>query len=150
MGRHGERDVTGVTAIMAGMGGGDRLTLAGYTDSALATAPATAGVGYQLTSGGKEQGGIGTASSILYSDIGDWVTPTSNANLYEARATLNSGAVSSGTTGSWLALTSTRTWTVTRSVIGTASANLTIEIRLAGGPGTILASATVSMTADVS
>lgn len=137
-------------ALLGSTGGGDTLALVGYTDTVLATAPATAGVGYRLTSGGKEQGGIGTASSILYSDIGDWVIPNGNANLYEARATLNSGAVSSGTTGSWLALSSTQTWTVTRSVVGTSTANLTIEIRLAGGPGTILASATVDMTADVS
>ena len=142
--------MTGVTAIMAGMSGGDPIGLAGYTENIVVGSPANVGVGYQLTSGGKEQGGFGTAASISYADIRDWVTPTSNANLYEVRATRNSGALSSGTTGTWLALTSTRTWTVTRSVIGTSTANLTIEIRLAGGPGTILASATVSMTAEVS
>ncbi len=129
--------------------GGDVISLVGATELASDTAPATAGVGYQLTSGGLEQSGIGTASSILYSTIGDWVTPTGNANLYEVRATLNSGAVSSGTTGSWLALTSTRTWTVTRSVIGTSNANLTIEVRRASD-SVVVGSALVDLTAEIS
>lgn len=57
----------------------------------------------------------------------DWLHPKSAApGSYEIRATLNSGSLdpSSDATGSWLALTSTRIWTTT------ASANLTIEIRL--------------------
>lgn len=95
------------------------------------------------------EGGIGSAASIIYSDLGDWVIPNGNASLYEVRATLNSGTLSSGTTGSWLALTSTRTWTVTRSVIGVSTANLTIEIRRIGGT-TILATAPVDMTVDIS
>ena len=142
--------MTGVGCIMAGMrGGGDVITLVGATELAVDFAPATAGVGYQLASDGLEESGIGTASSILYSTIGDWVTPTGNANLYEVRATLNFGAVSSGTTGSWLALTSTRTWTVTRSVIGTANANLTIEVRRASD-SVVVGSALVYLTAEIS
>lgn len=136
-------------ALLGSTGGGDTLALVGYTDSVFDIAPATGGVGYQLTSGGKEQGGIGSAASIIYSDLGDWVIPNGNASLYEVRATLNSGTLSSGTTGSWLALTSTRTWTVTRSVIGVSTANLTIEIRRIGGT-TILATAPVDMTVDIS
>ena len=136
-------------ALLGSSGGGDILALVGYTDSVLAVAPATGGVGYQLTSGGKEQGGTGTAASITYSNIGDWVLPNGNASLYEARATLNSGTLSSGTTGSWLALSSTRTWTVTRSIVGVSTANLTIEIRRIGST-TILATAPVDMTVDIS
>ncbi len=129
--------------------GGDVISLVGATEVAIDVAPATAGAGYQLTSGGLEQSGIGTASSIPYSTIGDWVTPTANANLYEVRATLNSGAVSSGPTGSWLALTSTRTWTVTRSVIGTSNANLTIEVRRVSD-SVVVGSALVDLTAEIS
>ncbi len=141
--------MTGVGCIMAGMRGGDVLALLGATEEVFDAAPATGGAGYRLTSGGLEESGTGTAASILYGTIGNWVTPTSNAGLYEVRATLNSGAVSSGTTGSWLALTSTRTWTVTRGTVGVSSANLTIEVRLVGG-STVLASAPVVLTVDIS
>jgi hypothetical protein len=129
--------------------GGDVITLIGATEEVLETAPATGGAGYRLTSGGLEESGTGTAASILYGTIGNWVTPTGNAGLYEVRATLNSGAVSSGTTGSWLALTSTRTWTVTRGTVGVSSANLTIEVRRASD-GVVLGSAPVVLTVDIS
>ena len=71
-------------------------------------------------------------------DAGDWVSPKAFApGAYECRATLNSGTLLTGTTGSWLALTSTRTWTCAN----TASANLTIEIRDAST--TVVATGTV-------
>jgi hypothetical protein len=78
---------------------------------------------------------------------GDWISPKAAApGDYEARATLNSGALTSGTAGSWLALTSTRTWVVERTSSGTNAANLTIEIRK--GSGAALASATIVLTAE--
>lgn len=129
--------------------GGDAITLVGATEEVFDAAPATGGAGYRLTSGGLEESGTGTAASILYGTIGNWVTPTANANLYEVRATLNSGALSSGTTGSWLVLSSTRTWTVTRSIVGVSSANLTIEVRRASD-GVVLGSASVVLTVDIS
>ena len=87
---------------------------------------------------GLESGGDIRVNSSAPSDVGDWISPKAFApGAYECRATLNSGTLSSGTTGSWLALTSTRTWTCAN----TASANLTIEIR--NGSGTTVASGTV-------
>jgi hypothetical protein len=143
--------MTGVGCIMAGMGGPrDVLALIGAFEFAFQIDPATAGAGYQLTSGGKEQSGTGSSGGVIYTNIGDWVLPNGNASLYEVRATLTSGALSSGTTGSWLALSTTRTWEVSRASLGMSNANLTIEIRLTGGSGTILASTLVGLTAEVS
>lgn len=51
------------------------------------------------------------------------------AGDYEVRATLDSGSLTSGTTGSWLACSTTRTWVRQRTANGTSSAQLTIEIR---------------------
>lgn len=51
----------------------------------------------------------------------DWVTPTGGVpgNFYWIEAHTNSGdAPSSGAVDSWLALTSTRTWSFTRASIG--------------------------------
>lgn len=98
-----------------------------YTD------PAFGDGSYSLES----DGDIMTNTSVP-ADSGDWITPKGRApGAYEARATLNSGTLNGGTTGSWLALTSTRSWTCAN----TASANLTIEIR--DGGGTVVASGTV-------
>lgn len=79
-------------------------------------------------------------------DRGDWIVPKSAApGLYEVRATVTAGALSSGTTGTWLALTTTRTWSVQRTTNGTSSCTMTIEIRNNGGA--VLGSCTVQMTA---
>lgn len=72
------------------------------------------------------------------SGLGDsrWIEPTSSApGLYEAQATVVSGS-GTGTTGSWLALTTNRTWSVFRSPragSGTDQFIIDIEIRLNGG-----------------
>lgn len=140
--------MSGVILAVAGSLGANPIRLLGATESAFGIPPATAGAGYQLTSGGKEQSGTGTAASISYTNLGDWVTPTTDAGLYEVRATVNSGAVSSGTTGSWLALTSSRAWTVTRSVIGLSQVSLTIEVRRASD-SVVVASTTVLLSAEL-
>jgi hypothetical protein len=140
--------MSGIQMALLGTGSADQLALVGYTASILDFLPATGGLGYQITSGGKEQEGFGTATSISYSDTGDWVIPNGNASLYEVRATVNSGAVSSGTTGTWLSLGTTRTWTLTRDTAGISSVNLTIDIRLIGGTA-ILATAPVNLSIEL-
>lgn len=86
-------------------------------------------------------------SIIGFLPIGNWVSPTSAApGSYECRADLVSGTLSSGTTGSWLALTSDRTWNLTRLSPGSSSAELTISIRLSG---VTLATCTVNLQSDV-
>lgn len=135
-------------ALLGSTGGGDTLALAGANEFVLDNLPATGGAGYELTSAGKERSGVGSAGSIIYTNTGDWVIPNGSASLYEVRATLNSGAVTTGTTGSFLSLGTTRTWTVTRTTAGISAANLTIDIRRIGG-ATILATATVALEVEL-
>lgn len=66
---------------------------------------------------------------------------------YEVRATLQSGTTPSGTLGSWLALSSSRAWTLTRTSQGTNTAELLVEIRATSG--TVLASAVITLQATV-
>lgn len=128
-------------AAVAGTFGGPRVAITDQSPSGFAFSPGTAFAGYKLTTAGKVQTSAGS-----YADVEDWITPTSAASgSYEARATLNSGTLTSGTTGSWLALSSTREWTVEASV-GMADASLTIEIRRGS---TVLDSATVTLSAQV-
>lgn len=129
-------------AAFAAMGG-DRISLSGVAVSSVGSGSQTAT--YTLES----DGDVVTATTPLgSSDIGDWIDPKANApSDYEVRATLNSGTLTSGTTGSWLALTSNRTWTLGRVTVGVADqVELTIEIRK--GSGATLASATVTLDAE--
>ena len=105
----------------------------------------SASVSYRLTS----TGDIEWISSMFGTqDIGDWISPKSGApGLYEVRAdlALGSGALTSGTLGSWLALTSSRTWTLERGFVGVSEAQIIVQIRLGG---TVLTSALISLYAE--
>ena len=67
---------------------------------------------------------------------------------YEAKADVTSGSLSSGTTGSWLSLASTRNWSRTRTVFGTSSVTMTIRVRRVSD-SVELDVITVSLTATV-
>jgi len=122
---------TGLTSIVNGVPAGE-----------------TAVASYQIASNGK----VFKIEGATTTEIEQWCTPTSAAGDYEVWATLNSSTgsgLSSGTTGSWLALTSNQTWTVTESTSGNLSgAELGMQIRKTG-TGTVLATATINIEADV-
>lgn len=108
--------------------------------------PTSTGSGVQSADFGLESDGDVIVNGV---DVGDWLSPKSAApSLYEVRATVVSGSVSTGTTGSWLALTSTRSWTrVDTDNNGSSQVCvLTIEIRYNGG--SVLDSSTVTLTAN--
>lgn len=109
------------------------------SDSGLGSRTAT----YTLTNTGLVQDHDATT-------LENWVTPTTAAGAaYEVRATLvpYSGTLSAGTTGSWLVLSSTRSWSVTAATTGSADASITVEIRLAAS-GTVLDSASIILHAE--
>lgn len=92
------------------------------------------------------------AAGTAYVNItGDWETGGFDSGDYDCQATLNSGTLDGGSdaTGSWLSLSTTRTWEVTRTNVGANSANLTIEIRDATTLA-VLDSGTINLTATVS
>ena len=116
------------------------------TDSVehIVSGSATATTGWQLTAVGAIQKKTGAGA---YSTTRAWLAPVYGVGEFEVRATIVSGSVSSGTTGSWLALSSTRTWE--RTATGGAGAStvvLTIEIRRAS-TGTVVATCTLTLTA---
>jgi hypothetical protein len=104
-----------------------------------------ASAGYSLTSAGDI---LAISSSFGATDIGDWASPKSLApGSYEVRADLDtgSGGITSGTLGTWLALTSTRTWTLERLTTGVSEATIVVQIRLSS---TVLTSAKVTLYAE--
>ena len=106
--------------------------------------PVNASAGYSLTSTGDVVRVTSSGSTI----VAQWVVPTSAASAaYEVRASIVSGSVSAGTTGSWLSLGSTQTWTRTQTTIGSSTVVLTVEIR-AASTGAVLSTATITLTAE--
>lgn len=113
------------------------------SDSQISPTPAI--VSYALLNTGVVQ----ASSAGVPFDVGNWVTPTSSAGAaYEARATVISGSPA-GTFGTWQALNANRSWSLSRSAVGTSSASFTVEIRRASD-GTVLDSATITLEAQVS
>lgn len=102
----------------------------------------SATVGYRLNSNGN----VERNQQGSYSTIEQWCTPASQASNYEARATIVSGSPS-GTFGSWLALSSSREWTLFAAQNNFETAQITVEIRQTGTT-TVLDSATITLTAD--
>lgn len=77
---------------------------------------------------------------------GTWLLLGANSD-YEARVTVTSGALDSGSgAGSWLGLGTTRSWTCSVTN-GLHQCTFTIEVRLASG-GTVVGSATISLDAE--
>jgi hypothetical protein len=86
---------------------------------------------------------------------GEWLTSpdTPTAALYEIRRTQVSGSLGISytgtmTSGAWYPLTSRRGVTAVSTLGITRSNQSTWEIRLAGGPGTILGTVSLTVTSD--
>jgi hypothetical protein len=142
MGCCGERHVTGITALLAGVSASPVGTVSLSNQNAFDTEfeGSTASAAYVLNANG---------SFVSTGEAGGfWITPQEGMGSFEVRATLNSGSLTSGTTGVWLALNANRSWLVEQFSVGDTSANLTMQIRRIGD-SSILASATVSVTAEI-
>jgi len=134
-----------IKAAYFGDGGTNRLVfssavnLLGLDPSRIVVSPSTATATYQLTNAGVE--------SATLAGTNTWLPAGSAAN-YDCRLTMTTGSVTGSATGTWLNLGTTRSWSLTQSVIGSASASGTIEIRDASTL-TVLGTATVSFYAEV-
>ena len=124
-----------------------------FNKSHTATDPDNAYTGVQYQRDGDIVEMAGNAET--YSDLGKaWITPqgAASGDNYEIFCTLNSSGGNgldgnSDATGSWLALTSDRKWQCSRLIVGTDTANITIQIRKVGG--SVLDSATHVLTSTV-
>lgn len=109
----------------AAAGGGVRTTL-NAIEVLNSNSGATCYAGFQLDADGKLYL-TNNAGALVYQY--DVFAPLSAAANYEARLTTSTGTLTTGTAGSWLALTLDRYWDVQRASAGTKSYTGTIEIR---------------------
>jgi hypothetical protein len=115
------------------------VSLTDQSVSVSSDAPTTAS--YTISNDGKVRN---QENSILES----WLL-SGSASSYEVRATVTSGAVTSGTVGTWFVCSSDQTWTLNNPPRGNvvATAVLTIEIRDAA-TATVRASASITLQAE--
>lgn len=138
--------MSGIHMALLGAGGDNTvIAITNQTITSFVMPPGTAEAGYRLGADGRVYQNV----NGTFTQLETWCTPTSNAANYEARVTVTSGATPIGTVGSWVALSSTRDWTVQETVSGNSTvSNFTAEIRRVGST-TVLSSASISITAGV-
>ena len=139
--------MTMIHLLLGALGPGDRISIDDFLANDVATSPADANITVTF----KSDGSIEKTAGVTVTDLGDWISPTINMANYSIKATLNSGTLTSGTTGSFLSLASDRSWNVTRTnnTAGSDSAELLLEIVLTASTSIVLDSATVTLTATV-
>lgn len=124
--------------------GSSTVSISDHTITAVASGGSSATAFYQLANerNAYKQGGV---------LLERWLSPANAVADYEVRATLVSGdpGFPTGTTlGVWNVLSTTRTWTVIAEPGTYKVATIFVEIRAVAVPGTILDSATISLTAE--
>lgn len=129
-------------ALIASATGGPTFALANVNVNANSATPAHASAVYSLESDGDVQRFINGAGT----DLGDWIIPKFGMSSYECRMDTISGSLTSGTVGTWLALSSTRNWQNLTSAVEARLFTGTISIRRAG-TSLVLASATIQVNA---
>lgn len=135
--------MTGALCALVGVGR-DLVVMPSLNLSAVAVSPTAASVSFQLNSTGLYAG----IEQSVANYNGSWVNPNANASLYECFATLNSGALTTGTTGAWLPLNVNQSWSRDRTAVGISAANITIQIRLIA-TGFVAATGTIDLNAEV-
>lgn len=134
----------GMMSMLIGSGGENPITISDQTVQDITGGGASANAEYRLGADGIAYTRTGTGA---YTSIGNWCTPSSLASGFEVYATPTTGTPSSGTTGSWLALSATQTWAASASIGSNKFCILTVDIRRTGS-STVLDSATISLEAD--
>ena len=102
----------------------------------------TARSGYRLNTSGIAEERDGAS----YSTLETWLSAGSSSG-YECRATVTFGTLTSGTTGTWLALSTSREWYVEQGSVGTNTCEFTVEIRNATTLA-VVDSAAITLEAD--
>lgn len=102
-----------------------------------------ASAGYRLDSDASVYAVYPLSATVLE----QWCSVPGRVADYEAKVTTTLGTLSSGTTGTWQALSTDRLWKVDASAGGYKECTLTVEIRRAG-VATILSSASIFLAAD--
>ena len=117
-----------------------------FTDAyVLSTNSSPATAAYRVNTNGFAYEGV----QGVYSVLEQWVTPSSAGGNYEVFATVSSGSVTTGTTGSWVATSGSPTWTRTAGTPGGGAQIVVLSMQVrATGTSTVLDTWTVTLEAE--
>lgn len=135
-----------MSGVLAGFfGGGQVVTISLSNQNIGDYNYGAAGAFYTLDNDGFVYAEISTSGGRYV--VGQWCDPVTASGNYEARATLVSGSITSGTFGTWLALSSDRTWVVGGNAPFYGSCTFDISIRDTATQ-TVRATARITLTAQ--
>lgn len=97
----------------------------------------------------QSDGDIELSENGIANDVGDWITPKTGMANYDVKATLLSGSLTAGTTGSNLNLGTTRSWTRSQTSVGSSVAQIRLDITFTGTSSPVLATKTITLSAQV-
>lgn len=137
--------MSGALCALAGGGGGGASFITLTDGSASASGAGARTATYRLGSDGIVYHGANAVFTL--SDT--WCNSPGVPADYEARADVDTGSLSSGTTGSWLTMTVNRDWAVQDTLLdgSPATADIIVQIRNAATL-VVLDSATITLTAE--
>lgn len=133
--------MTGIMAALLGSASDPSLITLQFSYS-----PSNQGFGSPLTA----SFGLSNTGAILFNNVATglfWITDATKVGLYEARATLISGALSGGTANVWLSLANNLTWARSGAANQIQEVSFALEIRLTS-TGVVEDTSTVTITAD--
>jgi hypothetical protein len=135
----------GMNPVMLATGGDNHVVSMPAVSSVVSAGSGVRTTVFRLTNGGD----IEKVEQGIVTNLGAWIDPKTEFGNYEALATVNSGSLTSGTTGSAVNLGTTRSWACTDAVVDATpvEAVLTIIIRRVSDAQQ-LASGVVSLSAD--
>lgn len=130
---------------MALLGAAGVVDVVDFTDvNVIASGSGAQSAGYRIDTDGFDYQVVNGVDTLL----SQWVSPASSGDDYEIFATLDSGTLSSGTVGSWVATSGSPLWVRARPTPGTSIANLTMQVRKVGS-ATVLDTWTVTLEAEM-
>lgn len=136
------------TPVVLANGIADIVNISSRTVDSVFAAPEDSYAAWQLNSNGTARWGSDDSGPVYGPGQMVWLTPQTNMANYEVRATVLSGSLTSGTTGSWLNLGTTRSWYVFRGGgPGTTSCVLFIEVRRTSD-NVVVEEATITLNAS--
>lgn len=92
-------------------------------------------------------GNIYVRQSAVLTNVGAWITNAAFVGQFECRVAMLSGSLSSGTTGAWQSLSTTRSWTRGAAAGTFQQCSFLLEIRNAS-TGVVVDSASIGLEAD--
>lgn len=127
------------------------LTFGGLGVLDIALDPGTASATIQLLRNGDAVGVRANGADIT--PVDEWIAASRKTSTigddFEVRATLVTGSISTGTTGSWLRLDSTRSWNCSQVSPGSIGGELRFEFRRFGGSAILYTSPDINISTFV-